>query len=173
MSLILLYALLLKATLTSFSGLAPLPMVRADLVERYRVLTDRQLSTAVATGRVGPGPIGLWIVSVGYFVKGVPGACMGTLALITPAFLILPLLRYLGARAERPRVRSMIQAMTVAAAGLIVSVMAGLARDTITDAFSLAVAGASFVVLAATRLDTLWVIGGAAVAGLVRTVLVG
>jgi chromate transporter len=98
---------------------------------------------------------------------------MGTLALITPAFLILPLLRYLGARAERPRVRSMIQAMTVAAAGLIVSVMAGLARDTITDAFSLAVAVASFVVLAATRLDTLWVIGGAAVAGLVRTLLVG
>jgi chromate transporter len=73
MSLMLLYLLLLKATMTSFSGLAPLPMVRADLVVNHKVLTDHQLNTAVATGRIGPGPIGLWIVSVGYFVGGVPG----------------------------------------------------------------------------------------------------
>jgi chromate transporter len=47
-NILLLYLLLLKATLTSFSGLASLPVVRADLVARYHVLTDRQLNTAVA-----------------------------------------------------------------------------------------------------------------------------
>ena len=80
MNLILLYLLLLKATVTSFSGLTSMPVVRNDLVEKYHVLTDRQLNAAVAAGRSAPGPNGLYIVSVGYFVAGVPGACMGCLA---------------------------------------------------------------------------------------------
>ncbi len=171
MSLMLLYLLLLKATMTSFSGLAPLPMVRADLVVNHKVLTDHQLNTAVATGRIGPGPIGLWIVSVGYFVGGVPGACAATLALITPAFLIIPMLRYLGARADKPRVKSAIQAATVAASGLIISIISGLAGDATRTPAHVVIAVVSFAVLVLTRLDTLWVIGGAALAGLAHTLL--
>jgi chromate transporter len=171
MNLLLLYVLLLKATITSFSGLAPLPMVRKDLVIDYKVLTDRQLNTAVATGRIGPGPIGLWIVSVGYFVAGLPGASVATLALITPAFLIIPMLRYLGQRADKPRVKSAIQAATVAASGLIISIISGLAGDAMRTPFHAAIAVVSFIVLATTRLDTLWVIAGAALAGLARTLL--
>jgi len=47
-SVVVLYLLLLKATLTSFSGLASLPMIRGDFVVHYHLLTDRQLNTAVA-----------------------------------------------------------------------------------------------------------------------------
>ena len=47
MSAILLYLLLTKATITSFSGLASLPVLRQDLVVNRRVLTDAQLGTAV------------------------------------------------------------------------------------------------------------------------------
>jgi chromate transporter len=166
-NLLLLYLLLLKATVTSFSGLTSLPVVRNDLVLRYRVLTDRELNAAVVVGRTGPGPYGLYIVSVGYFVAGVPGAFCGYLALVTPAFLIVPILRYLGARARRPGVRSAIQAATLAAAGLIVASTVPLARDALTSAAAVAIAIASFILLIATRLDTLWVIAGSAVAGLV------
>jgi chromate transporter len=171
MNLLLLYVLLAKATFTSFSGLASLPMVRNDLVVHYQVLTDRQLDTAVATGRIGPGPIGLWMVSVGYFVAGIPGAAVATLALITPAFLIIPMLRYLGRRADKPLVKSAIQAATVAASGLIISIISGLAGDAMRTPVHAAIAVVSFIVLATTRLDTLWIIAGAALAGLVRTLL--
>ena len=41
MNVFLLYLLLLKATLTSFSGLASLPMVRDDFVVERHLLTDR------------------------------------------------------------------------------------------------------------------------------------
>jgi len=58
MNLLLLYLLLLKATATSFSGLTSMPVVRNDMVERYHVLTDRQLNAAVAAGRTAPGPMG-------------------------------------------------------------------------------------------------------------------
>lgn len=166
MNVVLLYLLLLKATATSFSGLSSLPVVRNDLVVRHRVLTDRQLNTAVAVARMAPGPLGLYVVSVGYFVAGLPGAAAGWLAMVTPAFFILGLLRYLGRRAERPEVQRAIEGVTLAAAGLLISATIPLMRDAVQGALGLAIALASFAVLALTKLDTVWVILGAATAGL-------
>lgn len=166
MNVLVLYFLLLKATVTSFSGLSSLPIVRHDLVEHYRVLTDRQLNAAVATGQVAPGPNGLYIASVGYFVAGVPGAVAGCLAVMTPAFLIVPLLRYLGRRAENPRVKSATQAVSLAAAGLIVRATVPLAQSTVTGPLAIAIAAGSFFFLVLTGRATLWVILASALAGL-------
>src|SRR5258708_40318570 len=131
MNVFLLYLLLLKATLTSFSGLASLPMVRHDFVERYGVLTDRQLTAAVAAGQMGPGPMGLYVVSVGYSVGGTPGACAGWLAMITPAFLVIPVLRFIGKRAEHARAKSVTRAVLLAGAGLLLSASVPLSQDAI------------------------------------------
>lgn len=166
MNLFLLYALLLKATVTSFSGLASLPMVRNDLVVERKVLTDRQLNTAVVAGRTGPGPNGLYLVSVGYYAGGMPGAIAGLLALMTPAFLILPMMRWLGRRAETPRVKSAIRAVVLASAGLLLSASIPLARDAITGWLTFGIVLASFGVLVLTKIDTLWVVLGGAVLGL-------
>ena len=167
MNLALLYLLLLKATATSFSGLTSLPVVRHDLVETHHVLTDRQLNAAVAAGRTAPGPNGLYIVSVGYFVAGIPGGCVGCLAVLTPAFLIIPMLRYLGARANRPAVKSAIQAVMLAAAGLVISATVPLAKDALTGSLAAAIALASFLFLVLTKKDTVWVIAGSALLGLI------
>ncbi len=166
MNVFVLYFLLLKATLTSFSGLASLPMIRADLVGRYHVITDRQLNTAVAAGRIGPGPIGIFVVGIGYQVAGVPGAIAGWLAMITPAFLIIPMLRFLGSRAEHRRAKAVTRAVLLAGAGLIASATVPLARDAVTGPLSVALVLASFLVTAFTRLDSLWIMLGAALAGL-------
>jgi chromate transporter len=164
-NVVVLYLLLLKATLTSFSGLASLPMIRNDFVLHYHLLTDRQLNTAVAAGRLGPGPLGIYVVSVGYLVAGIPGACAGWLAMITPAFLILPMLRFLGKRAEHRRVRSVTRTVLLAGAGLMAGSAAPLARDAITGPITLAVVVISFLLIMLTRVDTLWIMLGAAVAG--------
>jgi chromate transporter len=164
-NIVVLYLLLLKATLTSFSGLASLPMIRSDFVVHYHLLTDRQLNSAVAAGRLGPGPLGIYVVSVGYLVAGVPGACAGWLAMITPAFLIIPMLRFLGKRAEHRRVKSVTRTVLLAGAGLMAAAAAPLARDAITGPITLAILLASFVLIAVTRVDTLWIMLGAAIAG--------
>ncbi len=170
MNLFVLYALLLKATLTSFSGLASLPMVRSDLVVERKVLTDRQLNTAVVAGRTGPGPNGLYLVSVGYYAAGYSGAGVGLLALMTPAFLILPIIRWLGARANSPRVRSSIRAVVLASAGLLLSASVPLTRDAVTGPVTFGVMAASLAVLAFTKIDTLWVVLGGAAVGLLTKV---
>jgi chromate transporter len=165
-NVIVIYLLLLKASLTSFSGLGSLPMVRQDFVVTQHALTDRQLNTAVVAGRTGPGPYGIYLVCVGYLAGGVPGAAAGFLALITPAFLVIPLMRLLGRRAETARVRGAIRGLLLAAAGLLVSSSVPLTMDAITGPFSLAILAVSFGLLTFTRIDSAYLVGGAAAAGL-------
>ena len=171
MNILLLYFLLLKATVLSFSGLASLPIIRHDLVLNHRVLTDRQLNTAVAIGRAGPGPLGLYIVSVGYYVAGIPGACVAFLAMVTPAFLVIPILVYLGTRAERPRIRGAIRAVTLASAGLIAASTVPLARDAVVGVVPIAIAAGSSLLLIRTRVDTVWVLAASALAGILARLL--
>jgi chromate transporter len=166
MNLIVLYLYLLKATLTSFSGLTSLPIIRQDLVVHRGVLTDRQLTAAVAAGRAVPGPNGSFVVSVGYFIAGAPGAAAGWLAMVTPSFVIILLLNYLGPRAEKPRVRSAIEAVTLSAAGLIVWATIPLAQDAVTTILAAAIALGSFAMTAFTQRNTLWIFGGSALIGL-------
>lgn len=90
MNVFLLYLLSLKGTTTAFAGLASLLVIQDELVIRRHVLTYMQLNEAVVVTRSTPGPVGLYIVSVGYFVAGVPGAIAGWLAMVTPAFLNYP-----------------------------------------------------------------------------------
>jgi chromate transporter len=130
-SLLLLYALLLKAAVTSFSGVGALPQIRQDLVVTYHAMTDDDLSRAVLFGRSSPGPVGLYIVSVGYAVRGVPGAAMGWLALASPAFLAIPMLALLRRWLHLARVRSALDAVIVASATLLVPSGLLLLRDAI------------------------------------------
>ncbi len=166
MNLAVLYLLLLKASVTSFSGLGSLPMIRSDFVVERHALTDRQLNTAVVAGRTGPGPFGLYIVCVGYTVAGVPGAVSAFFALITPAFLVLPMMYWLGKRADSPRARDAIRGLLLGSAGLLLAASVPLARDAITGPLTLAIVVASFLVLSFTRLDSAWLMLGAAAVGL-------
>lgn len=166
MNLFLVYLLLLKATVTSFSGLASLPAVHADFVLRHRILTESQLNTAVAAGRSGPGPAGIYVVNVGYLAAGVPGAIAGWLAMVTPAFLMLPMLRYFSRYASDTRVRGAIRAILLSSAGLLLSSTIPLGRDALTSSWTAAMAAASFGLLAFTRIESLWIVLGAAALGL-------
>ena len=135
------------------------------------MLTDRQLATAIVAGRTGPGPNGLYLVSVGYFVDGLPGACAGLIALLTPAFLVIPLMRWMGAYAKIPRIRGAIRAVVLGSAGLLMAATVPMARDAATAPLLAAIVAVSFATLAFTRIQTWWVMGGAAAVGLAAKLL--
>ena len=166
MSLFVLYLLMLKASATSFTGLGSLPMIRQDFVVDRHLITDRQLTAAVVAGRTSPGPYGIYLVCVAYLVGGIPGAIAGMLAVVTPAFLVIPLMRWIGARAETPRIRSSIRALMLASAGLLLYASIPLSHQTITSALTLVAALACFVMLVFTKIETMWLIFAAAVLGL-------
>jgi chromate transporter len=164
MNPLILYLILLKATVTTFAGLASIPVLRADLVLSRHVLTDQQLNIAVVVTRTTPGPAGLYIVSVGYFVDGFAGAIAGWAAMATPAFLILPLIGYAGHRADHPRIQNAIQAVVIASAGFALGSSdshstRGCYRP--TNLLGIVIAGTAL--LLTRRVESLWIIMAAAV----------
>jgi len=165
-NLFTLYLILTKATLTSFSGMGSLPVIHHDLVAGAGVLTQEQLSTAIAAGQLGPGPKGLYVVNCGYLAAGWPGAAVGWLAMVTPAFLVIPLARWVGRRAELPAVRRSIEAVVFAAAGLIFAAALPLARQAASTPVGVLIAAAAFLAALTTRADALWIALGAVCAGL-------
>lgn len=166
MNLIILYLLLVKAAFATMNGMGSLPMVRQDFVVDRHLITDQQLSTAVVAARTGPGPYGIYMVCIAYLVAGVPGAIVGWLAMITPSFLVIPLMKWMGARADSPRIRSAIRALMLSSAALLLYSSVPLAQDSITGAFTLAIAGVSFVLLSFTRIESAWLIFASAAIGL-------
>jgi chromate transporter len=173
MNFLLLYVLFVKATLTSFSGLASLPMVRNDFVVDRHLLTDHDLSMAVVAGRTSPGPYGIYLVGVGYKAAGLSGATAALFAVMTPAFLILPLIRWASKRANDPRIRGAIQGVLLGSAGLLISASIPLAKDALTGPLALIFVVLSFVLLTFTRIDSSWVMGGAVVAGMLARFVAG
>lgn len=129
MSAITLYVILLKATVASFSGFGSLPQVREDLVVQRHVLSDDALNRAVLVARTTPGPMGVYLVSVGYEVAGWPGAVAGWMALVTPALLIVPLIRITKQLVHRPRVRGALDGLVLASAVLIVWAAVPLSKE--------------------------------------------
>jgi chromate transporter len=167
----LLYLLLLKGTATALAGLASLAVVQDALVVQHHVLTDSQLNQAVAITRSTPGPVGLYIVSVGYFVAGWPGAIAGWLAMITPALLTILLVHFVGRKMGHPRVKSLLQTVILTSAGLLLAAAVPLAQNALTDPITVGIAIVTLIVLLTTKLDTLWIIGGAALISLSASAL--
>ncbi len=167
MNPLLVYLLLLKATATSFSGLAGVPIVHEDFVVNRHLLTVEQLNAAIAVSRTIPGPNGLWVVGAGYYAAGLPGAVAGSLALMTPAFLVIPLLIWAGRYSDLSIVRNAISAALIAGAGLLVAITFELARSSITSPLAAGIAAVAFVAQTATRVDTLWMMLASALAGLI------
>ena len=158
-----LYLLFLQATLSSFSGMTALPVLREEFVATGQ-LTDRQLNTAVVVGRVTPGPKGSYVVSVGQTLDGWRGATAAWLALVTPALLILPLLHWLGRHAHTPAVRRVLHAVMLASAGLSLTAVVPMAQDAAQGVVPLLLIAAAALLFIRYRWDTLWMIlAGAAV----------
>ena len=131
MNPVVIYLLLLKATMTSFAGMGSLPQIRQDFVETRAAVTDQELSQAVLVGRATIGPMGAYVVAVGYFAGGWPGAIAGWLAMITPALVAIPLLTLIQRWLHLPRIRAAVDGVVIASAVLLVGSGASLAIDAI------------------------------------------
>ena len=165
MNLVALYFVMLKATLTTFNGPMSLPVLRGELVVNRHVITDRELTAAVTAAQSAPGPMGIYVVSVGYFVAGVPGAAVSWLALVTPAFLAIPLIRMIGRQMEHAAAKRMLESAVLASAGLIATSAGPLAHASIHDVFRASIAVAAFALVAFTRIATVLIIAGAGIIG--------
>jgi len=151
-----------KSTFTSFAGLASLPEIREELVEQRGWITDEDLNQSIVITRTTPGPVGVYVVSVGYMADGVPGALAGWIAMAAPSLLVVLLVGYFGKRAQHPRVRSMLQCVVLASAALLVLAAIPIGREALDGPLTIAITAVALPLLIMKRVNTLWIIGAAA-----------
>ena len=150
------------------SGYVLLAFLRADLVERWHWLSDRQLLDAIAVGQVTPGPVFTTATFIGYLLHGARGALVATIGIFLPAFVFVAASAPLVPRMRRsPTVAALLDGVNVASLALMADVTWLLARSAVTNAWTAALALASLALLVRFRVNSVWLIAAGGALGLV------
>jgi chromate transporter len=151
----------LKASALAVGGLASLPLLRADLVPRY--VSDAGIVQALAIGRLGPGPNGLYIVSLGYLVAGWTGALYAVVGATLAPLLILPATALARRWLLSAWFGGLVRGVSLATAGLLLATGATIVNAGGTQVWQLALVVATVAVTLQGRLHpaAMIVVGGA------------
>ena len=156
-----LFLVFLKASALAVGGLASLPLLRADLVPRY--VTDAGIVQALAIGRLGPGPNGLYIVSLGYLVAGWTGALYALVGATLAPLAILPATALARRWLLSAWFGGLVRGVSLATAGLLLATGATIVNAGGTQVWQLALVVATVAMTLQGRLHpaVMIVVGGA------------
>ena len=156
------------------SGYVLLAFLRADLVTNLGWLTDRQLIDAIAVGQFTPGPVFTTATFIGYFLGGVPGALIATLAIFLPSFLFVALVYPIVPRLRRSLwMSALLDGVNVAALGLMAGVTLELARAALIDLPTVVLAVLGGIGLLKFRLNSAWLVAGGGALGVLYHLVAG
>lgn len=117
--------------LTFGNGPAMIPMLQAGLVDKTGVLSLDQLLYAFAIARVTPGQANVYVASIGYFLFGITGAVLATLAIQLPGYLMLPFMKIYERMRSVAWVSNFTHGLTVASVGLIFAATLSIGTKTL------------------------------------------
>ncbi|MCL2539617.1 MAG: chromate transporter, partial [Oscillospiraceae bacterium] len=147
-------------------GLAMLPVIQRDIVEKYKFMPEEEFMEYATLSQTLPGVIALnCAVFVGRRTAGTPGMlAAGFGATISAFVLMIAATALLQAIPQSGPVIGALQGVRAAAAALILSAAFSLGRHNLKSAFAIIIMLAAFAVVFFTRVSALIVI---IVAGLV------
>ena len=152
------------------SGYVLLAFLRADLVDRWRWISERQLLDAIAVGQFTPGPVFTTATFIGYLLAGTPGALAATAGIFLPAFGFVALgswlLRVL--RSSRPA-RSFLDGLNTASLALMAVVFVRMAAQVPVHWVCALTLGSAAVGSLLWKVPSAWLICGAAAIGLLAS----
>ncbi len=146
--LLSLYLAFFRTGIFTFGGgLAMMPMLQKELIEKKHWLTEEDLIDYYAIGQSTPGIIAVNVATfVGYRQAGILGAIFATLGIISPSIIIITLLAgTINSISEYPRVQAALKGINVAVAALLTTVIIKFAKKTIKNIWNVLFMLAAFV----------------------------
>lgn len=152
-------------------GIAMLPLLKSELIEKKKWFTPEEFMDAVAVCQGLPGVIAVNMATyVGYKKKGLAGSLVSTFAVVTPSFLmILIIAKFISSIGDNPYVAGAMAGLRVAALGLVVVAVIQLAPAAVKSKWAAAAAVLAFVLIAVFNVNTAYVILLFIVIGIVST----
>ncbi|HEX9162273.1 MAG TPA: chromate transporter [Thermoanaerobaculia bacterium] len=149
------------------SGLVIVPFLKAQVVDQYHWLTNRQFLDSVAIGMISPGPVVITATFVGFLLAGFTGATAATAGIFAPPVLFVliatPLLRRYR---ESKAVRAFVRGVGTAVVGVLIATTWLIARTAIVDPLTIGIAVVALIVVVFTKVPDPAVIVAAGVIGL-------
>ena len=157
------------SAVTLGGGLAMLPLLHREFVERHRWLSDEDMVDTVAIMQTMPGIIAMNMgVLLGYRISGVAGACVAVLGSLLPPFLAIVILAPLFMALQgNPVVEQAFLGVRAAVCALILLAVIKLWRQIVKGPFEIIMAILCFVALVFANVNAIWMIVFGALAGFV------
>lgn len=149
-------------------GYAMLPMLRRELVEKYRWATEEELMDYYAIAQCTPGVIAVNTATlVGYRVCGVWGGLAATLGVIFPSLVIITMIAALmQSFADIPAVQHAFIGIRACVCALILGSVIKLGKKAIVDVPTLVIAIVVLGMTCFTKFSPVMFVLSAAVAGI-------
>lgn len=159
-SLLILFLTFLKiGSILYGSGYVLLAFLESEFVQGLEVLTQGQLIDAVAIGQLLPGPVFTTSASIGYILRGVPGALVSTAGIFLPSFFLVALLNpILHKLRESQKLKFLLDGINLASLALMASVLIRLFQSSITDIPTAIVGLISLIALVRFKINTTYLI---------------
>jgi len=157
----------LRSALLSTGGMGNVPILHDDLV-RTGFATDSQFAASMAVGQIAPGPSGLWVVTLGYFMGGWLAALLALVAVTLPPVIVLLIDKQFEKFKHHPAVIGFIRGLGITVVGVYVTVMVGLFNSSTANMLvALAVATVALWFALRGKVPVIAIIAAAGVLGLV------
>lgn len=151
-------------SLTFGGGIAMLPMMQNELIEKKQWVTENEILDYYAIGQSTPGIIAVNVATfVGYKKAGILGGIIATLGVITPCIVLITLLANLIDSIDHyPNVQKALKGINVAVCALITDATLNFARKTSKGAVSIVIMLLSFCLIFFFNVKSYIIILGAA-----------
>ena len=171
-SLLELYLAFVKIGAFTFGGgLAMMPIMQRELIEKRGWLTEEELIDYFAIGQSTPGIIAVNVATfVGYKRLGVFGGIIGTLGVVTPSWVIIMILAGAISSVDKyPVAQKALRGINVAVAALLTSVIVKFSKKTIKSIWNAFFMLLAFALIYFLKVQSVWIIIASLVIGCLLT----
>lgn len=161
--------------LTFGGGLTMLPMLKYELVEKRKWITEEYLLDCYAIGQCTPGIIAVNTATfVGYKRKGVAGGIIATLGMVAPSILIITVVAlFLEVLINHPITQHALMGIRGVVCALMLNTVLTLAKKSLVSPICVAMCAVAFALALLTEIPTILLIVLAGAAGVVIQRLTG
>ena len=152
-------------------GLAMMPVMQRELIEKRGWVSEEELIDYFAIGQSTPGIIAVNVATfVGYKKLGWLGGIIGTLGVVTPSLVIIMLLAGAISSVDKyPLAQRALRGINVAVAALLTSVIVKFTKKTIKNFWNALFMLLAFALIYFFKVQSVWIILSSLIIGCLLT----